>query len=64
MQANELPVYLISQYGCLIMSEGAFKPDGLRLVFEIENVPGWMQRDLTIKIMAYLNTFKSELKKE
>lgn len=46
------------------MSEGAYKPDGLRLVFDIENVPGWLHKNLTIKIMAYLNTFKSESKKD
>ena len=47
-----------------MMSEGAYKPDGLRLVFEIENVPDWLHKDLTIKIMAYLNTFKVESNKD
>lgn len=44
------------------MADGAYKPDGLRLIFEIENIPSYMQRDLTIKIMTYLNIFKAESK--
>ena len=46
------------------MSEGAYKPDGLRLIFDIENIPDWMRKDLIIKIIAYLNTFKSESNKD
>jgi len=53
---NLIAYGLIKQYSSILVNEGVINPDGIRLMFELENITEDEQTLLAQKIIRYITT--------